>query len=227
MFDVSLIRWSFRRNSQNRRAWFEICVFVDECRTRRGTVEPRSAEEPGGAGPVEVFQLHRCRAERGTLSERDYFFDTLAEYQWARDAAGLTPETVDKLVKPVIEICEYLGACGRGTSTATSLGRVGGPDPPCAPRSTSLRGTSRSSLCGGVHCRRYASRRLPCRDYVMAKIAYLSGVRAAELCGVCMRDVHWESGQRGRFLVHGKGARGELAGRGPGSAKGSCSSRER
>lgn len=47
-----------------------------------------------------------------------------------------------------------------------------------------------------------------CRDYVMAKIAYLSGVRAAELCGVCMRDVHWESGQWGRFLVHGKGARG-------------------
>jgi hypothetical protein len=30
-------------------------------------------------------------------SERDYFFDTLAEYQWARDAAGLMPETVDKL----------------------------------------------------------------------------------------------------------------------------------
>ena len=53
--------------------------------------------------------------------------------------------------------------------------------------------------------RKYA---VACRDYVMAKIAYLSGVRAAELCGVCIGDVHWESGQWGRFLVQGKGARG-------------------
>lgn len=47
-----------------------------------------------------------------------------------------------------------------------------------------------------------------CRDYVMAKLAYLSGVRAAELCGVGMADVHWEAGQWGRFVVQGKGARG-------------------
>jgi integrase len=44
------------------------------------------------------------------------------------------------------------------------------------------------------------------RDYVMTKIAYLSGVRAAELCGVRITDVHWENGQWGRFLVRGKGA---------------------
>jgi integrase/recombinase XerC len=47
-----------------------------------------------------------------------------------------------------------------------------------------------------------------CRNYVMAKLAYISGVRAAELCGVTLGDVHWESGQWGRFLVHGKGSRG-------------------
>ncbi|MFG2042152.1 site-specific integrase [Dactylosporangium sp. NPDC048998] len=47
-----------------------------------------------------------------------------------------------------------------------------------------------------------------CRDYVMAKIAYVSGVRAAELCAVRLADVHWESGQWGRFLVQGKAARG-------------------
>ncbi|MEY9836267.1 hypothetical protein [Streptacidiphilus sp. EB103A] len=47
-----------------------------------------------------------------------------------------------------------------------------------------------------------------CRDYAMAKVAYLSGVRAAELCGVRVTDVHRESGQWGRFLVSGKGARG-------------------
>lgn len=39
--------------------------------------------------------------------EREFFFETLAEYQWARDAAGLVPHTIDLLVEPVIEICEY------------------------------------------------------------------------------------------------------------------------
>jgi integrase/recombinase XerC len=47
-----------------------------------------------------------------------------------------------------------------------------------------------------------------CRDYVMTKIAYLSGVRANELCGVCMGDLHWELGQWGRFVVLGKSAGG-------------------
>jgi integrase/recombinase XerC len=46
------------------------------------------------------------------------------------------------------------------------------------------------------------------RDYVMGKLTYVSGVRAAELCGVRIGDPHWESGQWGRFLVNGKGARG-------------------
>jgi integrase len=46
------------------------------------------------------------------------------------------------------------------------------------------------------------------RDYVMGKLTYISGVRAAELCAVAIGDVHWESGQWGRFLVHGKGAHG-------------------
>ncbi len=46
------------------------------------------------------------------------------------------------------------------------------------------------------------------RDYVMGKVTYISGVRAAELCGVRIGDLHWEPGQWGRFLVSGKGARG-------------------
>jgi integrase len=58
---------------------------------------------------------------------------------------------------------------------------------------------------GLTHSRKPA---IACRDYAMAKIAYLSGVRASELCGVSIADVHWESGQWGRFLVHGMGARG-------------------
>lgn len=46
------------------------------------------------------------------------------------------------------------------------------------------------------------------RDYCMAKIAYISGVRATELCTVRLGDIHWELGQWGRFVVQGKGARG-------------------
>ncbi|MFJ9713338.1 site-specific integrase [Streptomyces sp. NPDC101234] len=42
----------------------------------------------------------------------------------------------------------------------------------------------------------------------MSKLAYISGVRAAELCPVQLGEVHWENGQWGRFLVHGKGAGG-------------------
>ncbi|WP_244204166.1 hypothetical protein [Streptomyces africanus] len=42
-----------------------------------------------------------------------------------------------------------------------------------------------------------------CRDYVMTKIACLSGVRANELCGVCMGDLHREHGHWGRFVVLG------------------------
>jgi integrase/recombinase XerC len=37
-----------------------------------------------------------------------------------------------------------------------------------------------------------------CRNYVMAKLAYISGVRASGLCGVKLGDVHWESGQWSR-----------------------------
>jgi integrase/recombinase XerC len=39
--------------------------------------------------------------------------------------------------------------------------------------------------------RKYA---VACRDYVMAKIAYLSGAWAAELCAVCIGDIHWSTG---------------------------------
>lgn len=55
-----------------------------------------------------------------------------------------------------------------------------------------------------------SSRKYPlaCRDYVMTKIAYLSGVRVGELCPVTVGDVLWEHGRWGRFLVQGKGSKG-------------------
>jgi integrase/recombinase XerC len=38
---------------------------------------------------------------------REFFADTVAEYQWARDAAGLASSTPDGLVQPVVELSEY------------------------------------------------------------------------------------------------------------------------
>ncbi|GAA3246776.1 site-specific integrase [Streptomyces labedae] len=70
------------------------------------TRTPTSGQPPNGL--AEVFSLHTHRAGRaGQQDERSYFFDTLAEYQWARDAAGLMPSSIDQLVKPVLEICEH------------------------------------------------------------------------------------------------------------------------
>ena len=39
--------------------------------------------------------------------EHSFFLDTLAEYQWARDVAGLAASTLDRLIKPVLEICDH------------------------------------------------------------------------------------------------------------------------
>ncbi|EDY49058.1 recombinase (plasmid) [Streptomyces clavuligerus] len=39
----------------------------------------------------------------------EIFPDTLSEYQCARDAVRLAPRTLDELVRPVLESCEYHG----------------------------------------------------------------------------------------------------------------------
>ncbi|MDA5283889.1 site-specific integrase [Streptomyces sp. Isolate_45] len=195
----------------------------------------------------------------GPADQRAYFFDTLAEYQWARDAAGLMPATIDQLVKPVVEVCDHYGLVpweltprhvdqyfagpgkrARGTVRAKinnidgyfafleqrfageisrrfgalvespvdpfnrprHRGDFGLRIPPSQKAMRDFFAAWRDAL---PQARKWA---VACRDYVMAKLAYLSGVRAAELCGVGMADVHWEAGQWGRFVVQGKGARG-------------------
>ena len=222
-------------------------------------------EEPG-TGPVferglaDVVTLQRRKAaEISDGDEESFFLDTIAEYQWARDAAGLAPATLDGLTKPVIEVCQHYGLApwrlvprqvdkyfaGAGKRASATVRRkmnqidgyfafleqryageiarrygvaVESPvDPFNRPRHRgdfglrvppSQRATRefftrwRESL---EAARKPAVAR---RDYVMGKITYLSGVRAAELCGVAIGDLHWESGQWGRFLVSGKGARG-------------------
>lgn len=213
--------------------------------------------EPGLA---EVVTLQRRRAaELSAGDEEGFFLDTVAEYQWARDVAGLAATTLDRLVKPIIEVCEHYGVVAwrlsprqvdmyfagpgkRGRSTTRQKlnlldsyfafleqryageiarrfgvavespidlfnrprhrGDFGLRVPPSQRATREFFVGWRESL---AHARKPVIAR---RDYVMGKVAYLSAVRAAELCGVRINDVHWESGQWGRFLVNGKGAHG-------------------
>ena len=218
-------------------------------------VEP--VTEPGLA---DVVTLQRRQASTVSAEdERTFFLDTVAEYQWARDVAGLAATTLDRLTKPVIEVCEHYGEVAwrltsrqvdkyfagvgkRGHSTVRQKmnlldsyfafleqryageiarrfgvavespidpfnrprhrGDFGLRVPPSERAAREFFARWRDSL---DQARKPAIAR---RDYVMGKLTYVSGVRAAELCGVRIRDLHWESGQWGRFLVNGKGARG-------------------
>ena len=70
--------------------------------------DPRPAA--GEPGLADIITLQRRKAaELSEGDEEGFFLDTIAEYQWARDAAGLAPATLDGLVKPVIEVCEHYG----------------------------------------------------------------------------------------------------------------------
>ena len=221
-----------------------------------GSAAATSAE----SGLADVVTLQRRRQARLSAGDEESFFiDTLSEYQWARDTAGLAPSTLSNLVKPVIEVCEYYGTVpwrltqrevdkyfagpgkrARSTQRAKAsqidayfafieqryageiMRRFGAvvesPIDPfnrpshrgdfglrIPPSQTAMREFFSRWRDDMPRARKYA---VACRDYVMTKIAYLSGVRAAELCGVCIGDVHWEHGQWGRFLVNGKGAHG-------------------
>ncbi|MFD4972078.1 tyrosine-type recombinase/integrase [Streptomyces sp. NPDC058424] len=213
--------------------------------------------EPGLADVVTLQRRQSAALTDG--DEESFFLDTVAEYQWARDAAGLAVTTLDRLVKPVIEICQhydlvpwrltprqvdryFAGPGKRGRSTVRQKmnqidhyfafleqryageiarrfgaavespidpfnrpkhrGDFGLRVPPSQRAAREFFARWRNSL---EDARKPVIAR---RDYVMGKLTYISGVRAAELCGVCIGDVHWESGQWGRFLVNGKGARG-------------------
>lgn len=216
------------------------------------------APEPGVA---DVLTLQRRASESSSPeAERDFYQDTLAEYCWARDVAGLAPGTLQALVQPVVEVCTFYGIVP-WQLTSRDLDRYfSGPGK--ARRHTTMR--SKMTRIDGYFAfleQRYAgeifrrfgaavaspidafnrprhrgdfglrippsaaemkaffaswrdalpmSRKYPVavRNYVMSKLTYISGVRAAELCGVRLGDVHWDHGQWGRYLVQGKGAKG-------------------
>lgn len=227
-------------------------------------VPPRSAVEEE-SGPIEtgladVVTLQRRRQARMSAQDEESFFvDALTEYQWARDAAGLAPSTIDQLIKPVIEVCDFYGTVpwqlsprevdkyfagpGKRAHRTNQLklqhidaffafleqryaheimmrfgaavespidpfnrphhrGDFGLRIPPSQTAMKEFFARWREQL---PYARKYP---VACRDYVMTKVAYLSGVRAAELCPVTIGDIHWEHGQWGRFVVDGKGSRG-------------------
>lgn len=59
---------------------------------------------------AEVVALQRRKAAGASGGDEEaLYLDTLAEYQWARDVAGLAATTLDRLVRPVVEICEHYG----------------------------------------------------------------------------------------------------------------------
>lgn len=219
---------------------------------------PAPPEEPGLA---DVLTLQRRAADSAAPeAERALFQDTLAEYCWARDVAGLAPRTLQRLVAPVLELCSFYDVVP-WRLTSRDLDRYFSGEGKPGQRSTMLSKMTRidgyfaflEQRYAGEILRRFGaavaspvdafnrpvhrgdfglrippssratkdffaswrdalptSRKYPVavRNYVMSKITYLSGVRAAELCAVRIGDVHWENGQWGRFLVRGKGARG-------------------
>ncbi|MFJ8349414.1 hypothetical protein ACIQ9J_24245 [Streptomyces sp. NPDC094153] len=71
-------------------------------------VNPASVSVETGLADVVTLQRRR-QARMSADDEESFFLDMLSEYQWARDAAGLAPTTLDGLIKPVIEVCEYYG----------------------------------------------------------------------------------------------------------------------
>jgi integrase len=214
--------------------------------------------EPGLA---DVLTLQRCAAEASTPeTERALYQDSLAEYCWARDVAGLSPKTLQGIIQPVLEVCSFYnvmpwrltsrdldryfagpGKSKRHTTTRSKINRIdsyfhfleqryagevlrrfgvavespidpfnrpvhrgdfGLRIPPSARATRDFFAAWREAL---PYARKYP---VAVRNYVMSKLTYISGVRASELCGVQLGDVHWENGQWGRFLVHGKGAGG-------------------
>ncbi|MEU0413911.1 site-specific integrase [Streptomyces griseorubiginosus] len=239
-------------------------MFVADSETRRfSLISGRgSPDQPPGQeeGLADVLTLQRRGVHPSSReAEQALYQDTLAEYCWARDVAGLAPTTLNRLVQPVIEVCTFYdvlpwelsprqldqyfaGAGKRGHTTVrkkiTSIdlyfafleqryageirrrigavvespvdafnrprhrGDFGLRIPPSRAEMTAFFAAWRQELGSA---RKYP---VAVRNYVMAKTAYISGVRATELCLVRMGDLHWDSGQWGRFLVKGKGARG-------------------
>ena len=98
--------WDIRSNSQILRAVLVISWIVSDSESRLLTLlrpEPSSASavDPAAvsveSGLADVVTLQRRRQARMSAhDEESFFLDTLSEYQWARDAAGLAPASLTR-----------------------------------------------------------------------------------------------------------------------------------
>jgi integrase/recombinase XerC len=98
------------------------------------------------SGLADVMTLQRRRQARLSAGdEQGFFVDTLSEYQWAVDAAGLAPSTLDNLVKPVIEVCDHYGTVPWRLTQREVDKYFAGPG-------KRARSTQRASSCGPAGC---------------------------------------------------------------------------
>jgi hypothetical protein len=77
-------------------------------RTRRAAQladRPATPVVDGRLADVTALQ-RRAAASCDPGDEMELFHETVAEYMWARDVAGLTPATLQTAVRPVLEACE-------------------------------------------------------------------------------------------------------------------------
>jgi integrase len=88
-----------------------MCPLVADLGSRRRLAiltDPSEAESDADDGLADVVTLQsRISATIDATDERSFFHDTVAEYTWARDVAGLAPSTLHRLVQPVLELCAF------------------------------------------------------------------------------------------------------------------------
>lgn len=232
-----------------------------------------SSDEPDGSEPrgmgrtglAEVLQFGRPTSvaidnRQAHLEEWDLYLDMLAEYSWARDAAGVSGPSIQVLTNRIDAFVQHFReppwrithqmadnyfanevAWGRSTSRK-AMGQIAkfyrfieiryadeikkrfdvdvrSPidefnmpvhsgdflivRPPARQELTQYFGSWKDDL---EEARKYA---IAARDYAMARVTYATGLRAAELCNVKMRDLAWDMGEWGRvFVSEGKGSKG-------------------
>jgi hypothetical protein len=75
---------------------------------RRHRDDGVSSTPTGDTGLADVAVLQRRAAARADAGdEHGFYLETVSEYLWARDVAGLAPATPENLIKPVLELCSF------------------------------------------------------------------------------------------------------------------------
>ncbi|GAA0513845.1 MULTISPECIES: hypothetical protein [Streptomyces] len=62
--------------------------------------------EDRGLADVQILQ-RRAAAQSDAIDEQGFYLETVSEYLWARDVAGLAPTTLENLVRPILELCSF------------------------------------------------------------------------------------------------------------------------